>query len=239
MIVSMSALRFDVASGGRSEAVEVPVAAVLNFGYAGRDQAAVRAHVAELAQRGVAAPATVPTLYGVPRDRVTTAGAIEVVGHDTYAEVEYALVLAPDGRWLLTAASDHTDAVVEEADMARGKGMAPDVLAPAAWWLDELNGRLDALVLSCERLDDGGAATRVTQRGTLSALLDPQALLETLRRRLGRDPVPGTVVLSGTIDGHPEPGARRWRIALEDAAGARRIEHVYDVEPIEPELGEP
>lgn len=233
----MTELRFTVASGDSSDTVAVPVAAVFNFGYAGRDQEAVRAHVAELASRGIAAPATVPTLYGIPRDRVTTATAIEVVGHDTYAEVEYALALAPGGRWLVAVASDHTDTIVEEADMARGKGMAPDVLSPAAWWLDELGGRFDELVLSCERLD-GGAPT-VTQRAPLSSLLEPAALLETLRRRLGPDPAPGTVVLSGTIDGHPEAGARRWRIALEDVAGGRRIEHTYAVEPIEPELREP
>lgn len=53
MIVSMcERLRFAVTCGGRSETVEVPVATVLDFGYAGRDQDAVRAHVAELGEPG-------------------------------------------------------------------------------------------------------------------------------------------------------------------------------------------
>jgi Protein of unknown function (DUF2848) len=229
-------LRFSVASASGTEEVAVPVRAVLNFGYAARDQRAVREHVAELAERGIPGPATIPSLYGVLPDRVTTGATIRVVGARTYAEVEYALVLAPDGRWLLTVASDHTDALVEEADVARGKGITPDVLAPTAWWLDELAGRTDALRLTCEQLD---GTARTVQDGPLSALLAPETLIETLTRRLGRAPEAGTVVLSGTIDGHPEPGAGRWRIAIEDPDGARRIEHEYAVDVVPDELHEP
>jgi hypothetical protein len=229
-------MRFSVASASGTDDVTVPVQAVLNFGYAARDQAALREHLAELAERGVPGPATVPSLYSVLPDRVTTGAAIRVVGERTYAEVEYALVLAPGSRWLLTVASDHTDALVEEADVARGKGIAPDVLAPDAWWLDELAGRTDALRLTCERVD--GTALTV-QDGPLSALLAPEALIETLARRLGRAPEVGTVVLSGTIDGHPEAGARRWRIAIVDPEGDRRIEHEYAVETVPDELHEP
>jgi hypothetical protein len=47
------------------------------------------------------------------------------------------------------------------------------------------------------------------------------------------------VVLSGTIDGHPEPGAGRWRIAISDPDGDRRIEHEYTVEVVADELHEP
>lgn len=227
-------LRFSVASASGTEEVSVPVRAVLNFGYAARDQAALREHLAELAARGVPGPSTVPSLYGVLPDRVTTGAAIRVVGEQTYAEVEYALVLAPGGRWLLTVASDHTDALVEEADVARGKGIAPDVLAPAAWWLDELAGGTDALRLTCEQVD---GTAKTVQDGPLSALLAPQALIETLTRRIGQAPEAGTVVLSGTIDGHPEAGAGRWRIAIADAD--RRIEHEYAVHVVPDELHEP
>jgi hypothetical protein len=230
-------LRFSVASSSGTGEVSVPVRAVLNFGYAARDQAALREHLAELAARGVPGPGTVPSLYGVLPDRITTGDAIHVVGRRTYAEVEYALVLAPGDRWLLTVASDHTDALVEEADVARGKGIAPDVLAPAAWWLDELAGGTDALRLTCEQLDDGTALT--VQDGPLSALLAPETLIETLTRRLGQPPEVGTVVLSGTIDGHPEAGAGRWRIAIADPDGDRRIEHEYAVHVVTDELHEP
>jgi hypothetical protein len=228
----MTTLRFIAGS----EPVDVEVRSVLNFGYAARDQDGLRAHVEELAERGVAGPATIPALYSLVPDRVTTDSAIRVVGHETYAEVEYALVLAAPGRWLVTVASDHTDAIVEEADMPRGKGMVPDVLAPDAWWLEDVAERFDQLVLSCEQLDGTPA---VAQHGPLSSLLPVEVLLETLERRLGHAPEVGTVVLSGTIDGLPERDGRRWRISLVDPAAGRTIEHVYRVDVLPAELHEP
>ncbi len=221
--------------GSRSD-VDVSVEAVLNFGYAARDREGLEAHLAELAAQGVPAPQTVPSLYSVPTDRVTNGSAIKVVGHETYAEVEYALVLTASGRWLLTVASDHTDAIVEGADVARGKGIAHDVLAPVAWWLDEVSDHTDEFTLLAASLEESDVTT---QQGSLVSLLPPTTLLETLERRLGRPPTPGTIVLSGTVDGHPERGSRAWRIVLDDPRGGRRIVHTYAVRALEAEFHEP
>ena len=57
----MFPLRFDVAG----TTVDVPVHTLLNAGYAGRSQDDVAAHVAELAELGVPAPARTPCLYPV------------------------------------------------------------------------------------------------------------------------------------------------------------------------------
>lgn len=193
---------------------------------------ALQAHLADVSQQGVSPPRTVPSLYSLPEDRVTTRSAITAVGDQTYAEVEYALVLSPSGRWLFAVASDHTDALVEEADVARGKGITHDVPAPTAWWLDDVRDDTEQFILSATSVGDSDVTT---QTGRLVSLLFPATLLATLERRLGTAPEPGTVVLSGTVDGHPQRGSRRWRILVDDPAGARRIEHTYDVHALEAE----
>jgi hypothetical protein len=196
-------LRFDVAArDGSLETVEVEVQQLLNFGYAARDQAGLRAHLDECVERGLPVPGTVPSLYPIVPERVSTTDRIVVSGPDTYAEVEYALVCAPDGRWLITVASDHSDAAVERESVSRGKNMTPNVLAPEAWWLDDVQGDLDAMVLTCQRLDGETPATM--QRDALSTLLAPRDLFAILERRIGGVPAPGTVLLSGTIGGEPE-----------------------------------
>lgn len=231
-------LSFSVHSlAGPPERVSVDVGAVFNFGYSARDMAGVEAHVAECAARGLPTPSTVPALYPLAADRVTTEATIRVVGETTFAEAEYALVLAADRRWLITVASDHTDALVEQVSVARAKNVAPDVLAREAWWLDEVEGDTDGLRLTLERLD--GDAAPPVQQGTLAELLAPRTLIELLGRRLGSAPGPGTVVLSGTINGEPPLDVPRWRVTLDDEARNRSLVLEYSVEAAPGELDEP
>ena len=222
---------------GPPEQVSVEVEAVFNFGYAARDTAGIEAHIAECVERGIPTPTTVPALYPVMPDRVTTEATIGVVGETTYAEAEYALVLAPGGRWLLTVASDHSDALVEEASVARAKNAAPDVLAGEAWWLDEIEGETDGLWLTLERVDREGDPP--AQEGRLAEPLPPRTLIDLLGRRLGAAPAPGTVVLSGTINGEPPLDVRHWRVTLADEDRGCRLVLEYVVEALPGEIGEP
>ena len=164
------------------------VSRVWNFGYAARDQAGLARHLAETAARGLAVPSITPSLYGLPPDRLTTSDAITVSGDQTYAEVEYGLLHAESAGWLVVVASDHTDSLVGEANVARGKAITPDVVSSVAWRFDEVEGDFDQFVLSCEALADEPV---VVQEGTVDALLSPRQLLEIAERRLGPPP-PGT-----------------------------------------------
>ena len=153
----MTILRFKVDSpdvpGG---IVQVPVSGVYNFGYAGRDQESVRAHIREGQDRGVPAPRTVPALYPLGAQGATTETKISVFGDRTYGEVEYALVNSSCG-WLVSVASDHSDALVETVSVSRAKRSCPDVLAGSAWLLVDVAGIFDQLELVSEcaaRLDD-------------------------------------------------------------------------------------
>ena len=73
-------LSFEVVRQGASETINVPIKRLVVAGWTGRDQAAVRHHIEELAERGVKAPETTPVFYRVSAARLTRAEVIDVPG---------------------------------------------------------------------------------------------------------------------------------------------------------------
>ena len=61
-------------------------------GWAGRDPAAIQAHIDELAALGVAPPSTTPCFYRVSAALLTQAPAIGVLGARSGGEIECVLV---------------------------------------------------------------------------------------------------------------------------------------------------
>ncbi|MEW1724039.1 DUF2848 domain-containing protein [Streptomyces sp. NPDC093109] len=220
----MALLTFELPDG-TTRAVDV--VQVLNAGYAGRSQADVAAHVAELAELGVPAPSVTPALYPVSPYLAQHTDRISVQHGRTSGEAEWALVVDGDGELLLTAACDHTDRELEVHGVAWSKNAGPDVLARRAWRLAEVQDRLDALTLRAW-VTHGGEET-VIQDGTLAELLTPGYWAEVLRER--GDLVPGTVLISGTIPMTEgvDQFAGRWRVELGDPATGDTIELAYDV----------
>lgn len=204
----MFPLRFDVAG----TTVDVPVHTLLNAGYAGRSQDDVAAHVAELAELGVPAPARTPCLYPVAPYLAMQPDEVPVQHARTSGEAEWALIIAGPAEQdvLLTAACDHTDRDLEVHGVAWSKQAGPDALARRAWRLTDVADRIDELTLTA------WAGEQRIQHGALAELLSPQYWLAELRERdLAR---PGTVLLSGTIP--MDPGADQfagsWRVELAD-----------------------
>lgn len=233
----MTDLKFTIVeSRDASESfVSVPISGVYNFGYAGRDQESVRAHVLELKDRGVPAPSIVPALYPLGAGGATTATRISVFGDQTFGEVEFALINSSAG-WLVTVASDHTDALVETVSVSRAKRACPDVVADRAWRLADVAGHFDELELVSECSPPGGNAVEV-QRGRCGALLSPATLQEIWTRRLGRTPPEGTLILSGTIGGDLPVGMQRWQMRLHDPVRAADLRLAYQVDSLPEELG--
>ncbi len=221
---------------GDTKSVPFRVREVFNFGYAGRNQKAIQEHVEELVGLGLPAPTTVPALFLLPPQQATTAQELVVAGSDSYGEVEYALLFSEDG-WLVTVASDHSDFAVERLSTARSKAICPDVLSSDCWRLDDLLPQWDQLELKCIRTDEQGE--KEFQHGSLIELLPPADLLAILERRLGRKPLIGSVILSGTLAGEPLPGATSWLVSMSDPSTGRMLEHRYQVRALADELVEP
>lgn len=213
--------------------VEVDVALLLNAGYAGRDQAGVRAHIDELAALGVPAPSVTPSLYPVSAYLAQQTESVQVQHERTSGEAEWALVVAGEGDddVLLTVASDHTDRALEVHGVAWSKNASPDVLGTRAWRLPDVVDHLDRLRLTAR------AGGRVVQDGTLAELLAPAYWLDVLEQRGLR--TSGTVLLSGTIPMAEgvDQFTGRWEVTLSDPVTGAVLDCGYDVLPLPAPIG--
>ncbi|MGA5200360.1 DUF2848 domain-containing protein [Streptomyces variegatus] len=228
----MAVLTFELPDGSTRD---VDVERVLNAGYAGRSQSDVAAHVAELAELGVPAPAVTPALYPVSPYLAQQTDRVAVQHARTSGEAEWALVVAAEGELLLTAACDHTDRDLEVHGVAWSKNAGPNVLARRAWRLADVEQRLDALTLRAWVSHDGKESE--IQHGTLAELLTPGYWAEVLRSR--GDLVPGTVLISGTIPmaAGVDQFADGWRVELGDPATGDVIRLTYEVVPMPEPIG--
>lgn len=163
-------------------------------GYTGRDTAAVAAYIAKLDAEGIAPPAEVPSYFTLGVDRLTTASRIEVATPSSCGEVEFALLVGEDDIWV-AAASDHTDRALEAQDILASKQSCPKVLSTAVWRLGDVEKHWDDLIFE-SRTPAG--STPEYQIGPVAALRPPRELLGLVEERFG-GPMPGTVILSGTI----------------------------------------
>jgi hypothetical protein len=212
----------------------VDVTALLNAGYAGRDQAEVASHIAELAALGVPAPSATPALYPISPYLAQQTDRVYVQHGRTSGEAEWALVIT-DNDVLITAACDHTDRDLEVHSVAWSKNAAPDVLATKAWRLSDIADRLDDIAI--EAWVGHGDTSELIQQGTLGDLLAPKYWLDVLTER--GDARPGTVLISGTISMRKGVNqfADTWKVALTDPATKDVISVEYRTVPMPEPIG--
>ncbi|NMI01450.1 DUF2848 family protein [Pseudonocardia acidicola] len=215
------ALQLHVA--GTDEQLTVTPQRLVVAGYTGRDEAAVKAHIDELAHIGVPPPPTVPAFYDLDPALLTTAAVVEVDGAETSGEVEPVLVRHA-GRFHLAVGSDHTDRRLEREDIPRSKAACPKPLSRIVVALPE--------DLSEIRWDDIAAQSSVDdtpyQRGTLAALRTPADLLPRLTAVLGE--IDGDLVVFGgtfpLLTGEFVHGTR-WRLEMTLPDGTT-LSHTYE-----------
>ena len=157
---------------GRERVFEPAVLVVI--GYAGRDRAAVEAHIDELAELGVPRPASIPLYMTFPPWLISQAPSISVAGLHTSGEAELVVVVDGDETFV-TLGSDHTDRVLEAVDIVASKGICPKPVAAAGWAASAVENRWDDLTLRSSI--DGGV---VYQDGLVAANLPPLELVEAI-----------------------------------------------------------
>lgn len=216
-------LAFERVSADVNDEVMFDCEHLILAGWTGREESAVRGHMAELAEHGVPPPSTFPLFYRVSASLVFQTDRLEVLGPHTSGEVEYVLVAMEDGMWV-TVGSDQTDRKAEAHGVALSKQLAGKVLGRTLWRLDELLGRWDSLVLRAYATI-GGERT-LYQEGNLALMRTPNDLIQ----RYGAPLKPGTVMMSGTLNaiGGIRPGSQ-FDMRLEDPATARAIAHAYEI----------
>jgi hypothetical protein len=209
--------------------VEFAPTDVVLAGYTGRDQAAVRQHIDELAAHGVPVPVRVPAFYRVTPGLVVAAEAIDVLGSETSGEVEF-LLLRSGGELWVGLGSDHTDRGLERDSVTHAKQACPKVVARGLWRYADVAAHWDRLVLR----SFSGPERRLYQEGPVTAMLDPEDILARVAERTGRGP-DGMLVFSGTL---PLAGElshdARFAAELSDEETGRRLSLDYAVNTFDP-----
>jgi hypothetical protein len=221
-------VKFQVWSDGTFRPLDVPVRRLLIAGFTGRDQAAVAAHVEELAAHGIAGPKRVPSLFaGVPA-RVTTAPSIVVQGARTSGEAEF-IVTRHGGELLVGIGSDHTDRELEAHSIIKSKQVSEKPVGSLLWRASDLDDHWDELQLRAIAWDDGGNEV-VYQDGLLTAMMTLPDLVADVEGRVGD--ITGDVLFSGTLPIATEDFVcgPRFRSELIDPVLRRRLICEYAVE---------
>jgi hypothetical protein len=209
---------------GDSERIEFDVTTLVVAGWTGRDEAALRHHIEELAAIGVPRPSSVPVFYRNATLNVTQTSRLQVLGADTSGEAE-PVVVSRNGRLWLTVGSDHTDRKAETMGIALSKQLCGKPLCRELWLLDDVVGHWDQLKLRAFATIDSRRI--IYQEGTLAGMRTPADLIS----RLGTTLASGTVMFCGTLAaiGGIRP-ASRFEIELEDPMLGRTLRHAYDID---------
>src|SRR5205814_9840818 len=93
--------------GGTTDQITLEPETLIVAGWTGRDEAALRHHIEELAAIGVPRPSSVPVFYRNSVNNIMQTDRLEVLGPDTSGEVEPVIVGLEDGLWA-GLGSDHT-----------------------------------------------------------------------------------------------------------------------------------
>jgi hypothetical protein len=228
------ALSLTLVAEGRFYPLTFPVRRVVNAGYVGRDRAAVEAHIEELSREGIPPPATVPALYPLSADNVTTSDQIEVIGRSTSGEVEYVLLLDQD-EVFVGIGSDHTDRDLERQSIDKSKQVCKNVLSKQVWRYRDVKDYWDDLVIRSWVRWTAAQEEVLYQQASLGAIISAEDLIELIRSRLADRCCDGLVIYSGTfpvltgkIQFHD-----CFRGELFDPRSERRLIFAYRAAPLE------
>jgi len=221
-------LQFDRLTLIGRDRIAVAIDHLVVAGWAGRDEAALRHHVEELAAIGVPRPSAMPVFYRVAAQTLTQAPVLSVLGGDTSGEVEPVLFALADGLWL-GLGSDHTDRKAETMGIALSKQLCGKPVAGTLWRLADVEAHWDEIEIRAFAVIDGQSVPY--QQGTLASLRTPKDLLS--RRPDGAALAAGTAMFCGTLGaiGGIRP-ASRFEMELHDPKLRRTITAAYDIETL-------
>jgi hypothetical protein len=198
-------------------------------GWAGRDPAAIQAHIDELAALGVAPPSTTPCFYRLAADLLTQGEGITVLGAHSGGEVECVLLDSPLGT-LVAIGSDHTDREVEAYGVAVSKQVCAKPLGRDAWFYADVAAHWDQLTMRSWLIAADGER-RLYQSGAVDGLHDPADLW---RRLAGVPTLPAkSAMFGGTLSVHGAIAAMSsgdaFELELHDPVLGRTLKHRYSV----------
>jgi hypothetical protein len=209
----------------KTDQVSVEPDALIVAGWTGRDEAALRHHIEELAAIGVPRPSSVPVFYRNAVSNIIQTDRLEVLGSDTSGEVEPVIVALDDGLWV-GLGSDHTDRKAETMGIALSKQLCGKVMGGELWRFDEIASHWDRIVI--RSFATIGGQRVLYQEGELAAMRSPRDLMRRLTGDTSLAPI--TIMFCGTLGA--KDGIRpasRFEMELLDPVAKRRMSHAYDI----------
>jgi hypothetical protein len=216
------------------DATTVPLAfevrRMVNAGYVGRDQNAVRAHIEELAREGIAPPPSIPMFFPVLCRNITTDQRIEVVESRTSGEAEFVLLLEED-RMYVGVGSDHTDRSLEAVSMLNSKQICPNIVSREVWDFQEIKGHWDDLLLQSWVKPASNAEPILYQKAPLAKILSATEILALVESKMTDGQCDGLVIFSGTIPVLTKEMicGTHFRCELTDPHLKRKLTCCYDI----------
>jgi hypothetical protein len=186
-----------IVEGNKSEEISFPVKKMINAGYTGRNQEAVRKHVEELIREGIPAPESTPTAYEVITKLLSFDEEIEVIGDKTSGEAEYVLLCSGKNIYV-GVGSDHTDRELEAVSIIKSKQICPNILSKRAWNYGDVEKHWDELILRSWVEEEGGQRL-LYQEAPLGVMMSPPDLMEFIKTKMGDRSLEGVLIYSGTI----------------------------------------
>lgn len=222
---------FTITGVNTQHEVSLDIGGVVLCGYTGRDQEAVRKHIAELQKEGIDPPPSVPMYYPKPPGGIAKAAAIDVQGNETSGEVEYVLI-ADKGSLYVGLGSDHTDREMERLDILKSKQVCPAVVSQEMWNYDEVKDHWDSIEI--RSWVTGAGERTLYQESTLATMLVPEDLIDLVEKRVSCS-LDGMVILSGTppILKGEMVFADRFEAELYDPVLRRKITIDYSIKAID------
>jgi hypothetical protein len=215
--------------GAAAPALTAEIGTLVIAGWTGRDQAALEAHMEELAELGIPPPKTTPIFYRVAAALLTTATRIQVPGEESSGEVEAVILSLADGLYL-GVGSDHTDRKVEAYNITVSKQACAKPIGTALWRFDDVADHWDELVL--RSWTTVGGKRRAYQEGPAAKMRHPRDLMEKYLGP-GQTLAVGTAMFCGTLSviGEIEAG-ELFEIELTDPVTGRKLSHSYSTETL-------
>ena len=193
----MKVLNLTLKEKGGTRPLSFSVRRMVNAGFVGRDQEAVRRHIEELRKEGVPVPEETPTLYPVASYLITTDDVVlEVVDESTSGEAEFVLLLQK-GKMYVGVGSDHTDRKLEASSIIKAKQICPNVVSSAVWPYEGVKGVWDALVL--RSWVEKGDQRILYQETKLASIISAEDILSFVRSKIEDEDLNGMVIYSGTV----------------------------------------
>jgi len=208
---------------GATDQITLDPETLIVAGWTGRDEAALRHHIEELAAIGVPRPSSVPVFYRNSVNNVIQVDRLEVLGPDTSGEVEPVIVALDDGLWV-GLGSDHTDRKAETMGIALSKQLCGKVMGASLWRFEDISKHWDQIMIRSYATIGGERV--IYQEGPLAVMRHPDDLIA----RNGGALKPNTVMFCGTLGakGGIRPAAR-FEMELDDPVLKRRMTHAYDI----------